>query len=250
MSKDIAKLFNEKFDLNLTVGKISGTRRRHNIACKFTHLSNSKDGTFKKGVDSWNKGRTGYMGANKTSFKKGCVPPNRSPLGEERLTREGYVEIKVTDGEKNDNWKYKHRHIWEQHNGEIEEGSTIIFRDGDRENLDIDNLISVTRSQLLYLNQHKADKGQDGMIDTLLSMEKLKRTIADKQGYETVDMKDKQGIYGIFKGSKLIASGSLGQLKASQNLKTRTLQMYGSKYRRINQSKARYLKKIGDGKSE
>lgn len=29
------------------------------------------DGRFKKGMTPWNKGKKGYMGANKTSFKKG-----------------------------------------------------------------------------------------------------------------------------------------------------------------------------------
>lgn len=33
-------------------------------------------GSFKKGQVPWNKGKTGYMGANKTSFKKGHLPPN------------------------------------------------------------------------------------------------------------------------------------------------------------------------------
>lgn len=32
---------------------------------------------FKKGCKTWNKGRTGYMGPNKTSFKKGDIPWNK-----------------------------------------------------------------------------------------------------------------------------------------------------------------------------
>lgn len=37
------------------------------------------DGQFKKGQTPWNKGVTGYMGANRTSFKKG---DNSRPLSE------------------------------------------------------------------------------------------------------------------------------------------------------------------------
>lgn len=37
------------------------------------------DGKFKKGFTPWNKGVTGYMGANRTSFKKG---DNSRPLAE------------------------------------------------------------------------------------------------------------------------------------------------------------------------
>lgn len=114
-------------------------------------LTTGTVGYFKKGSTPWNKGLKGYMGANKTSFKKGTIPPQYRPVGSERITKDGYIEIKVEDPNK---WELKHRVIWEQHNGEIPKGYAIIFADGDKSNLDIDNLLLVSRKQLLFMNRN------------------------------------------------------------------------------------------------
>ena len=73
------------------------------------------------------------------------------PVGSERINIEGYTEVKVANPNK---WRLKHRVIWEQHNGEIPKGCAIIFADGDKSNLDIDNLLLVSRQQLLVLNRN------------------------------------------------------------------------------------------------
>ena len=114
-------------------------------------LTTGTGGYFKKGSTPWNKGLKGYMGANKTSFKKGTIPPQYRPVGSERIAKDGYIEIKVEDPNK---WELKHRVIWEQHHGEILKGHAIIFADGDKSNLDIDNLLLVSRKQLLFMNRN------------------------------------------------------------------------------------------------
>ena len=40
------------------------------------NLTTGTGGYFRKGSIPWNRGIKGYMGANKTSFKKGNIPPN------------------------------------------------------------------------------------------------------------------------------------------------------------------------------
>lgn len=168
-SKDIAKKFNERFGLDLTVRKVSETRNRHKIPSKFSHLNSGEGGVFQKGQQSWNKDKTGYMGANRTSFKEGCIPPNRVPIGTERKSKDGYLEIKVTDGKGNKNWKAKHRLIWENHNGDIPDRHVIIFGDRDIRNFDIDNLLSISRKQLVRLN-----KGNMIQKDTALTKAAIK----------------------------------------------------------------------------
>lgn len=121
-------------------------------------LTSGLDTTFKKGHNTWNKGKKGYMGANATSFKKGDKPKNTLPIGAESVEKDGYIFIKVNDitnGKKEDNWMPKQQYIYEQyHNVKVPKGSIVIFADGDIRNYDIDNLVQVTRAELLYLNRH------------------------------------------------------------------------------------------------
>jgi len=143
-NKEITKMFNKKFNLNKTENAIRAVRIRNGI-------KTGLDGRFKKGQTPWNKGLKGYMGPNKTSFKKGEVPANYRPIGSERVSMDGYTEVKIKDPNV---WELKHRLIWEKHHGPIPDGHVVIFGDGDKTNFDIDNLILVSREQLLQLNRH------------------------------------------------------------------------------------------------
>ena len=107
-------------------------------------------GSFKKGHIPWNKGVTGYMGANRTSFKKGHTPACFRELYSERTSVDGIVEIKV---ERN-KWISKHRYVWEQHhNRKVPKGKVVIFLDGNKTNFEIDNLKLISRGALLILNR-------------------------------------------------------------------------------------------------
>lgn len=106
---------------------------------------------FKKGMVTWNKGIKGYMGANKTSFKKGTIPPNTVEIGTETKDRDGYVKVKV---EQPNFWKLKHRLIWENRFGSIPDKHAVIFINGDKDNFDLTNLALVHRRDLLYFNRH------------------------------------------------------------------------------------------------
>ena len=142
--EEITKQMNDKFEYNFSKEQIKGMMYRNK-------LTTGTVGYFKKGSTPWNKGLKGYMGANKTSFKKGTIPPQYRPVGSERITKDGYIEIKVEDPNK---WELKHRVIWKQHHGEIPKGYAVIFADGDKSNLDIDNLLLVSRKQLLFMNRN------------------------------------------------------------------------------------------------
>lgn len=113
-------------------------------------------GYFKKGSVPANKGKKMpleiYEKVAKTMFRPGNQPKNILPVGTERVSKDGYIEIKVANPNK---WMSKARYIWEQHTGEpLKRNETVIFLDGDKLNLKIDNLAKVTRSQLARLNQN------------------------------------------------------------------------------------------------
>lgn len=143
--KEITKQMNDKFEHDFSEEQIKGAMARYK-------LTTGTGGYFKKGSTPWNKGLKGHMGANKTSFKKGTIPPQYRPVGSERITRDGYTEIKVKDPNK---WELKHRLIYKQHYGEIPKGHNVIFADTDKTNLNIDNLILVSKSEMLILNRNK-----------------------------------------------------------------------------------------------
>jgi hypothetical protein len=85
----------------------------------------------------------------KTQFKKGNKPYNWKPVGSERINIEGYVEVKIAEPRK---WELKHRVVWKQINGEFPEGAIVKFKDGNRQNCDIDNLLLTNRLSLCKEN--------------------------------------------------------------------------------------------------
>ena len=151
---ELAELLNKRFNLNTNGDRVSNVKanlqRREGINLR----TGINRGCFPKGNVPVNKGTKGLynVGGNKTSFKKGNIPPNKRPIGSERITRDGYIEIKVADPGV---WKLKHRVVYEQHYGEIPKGYNVIFLDGNKQNIDINNLKLVSRAEDLIMNSHK-----------------------------------------------------------------------------------------------
>lgn len=120
---------------------------------KFEH-GIGKNGRIIKGHLSWNKGLKGFNpdGENReTQFKAGSIPPNHTPVGTTRIDSDGYIYIKVEEGL--NKYKLLHREIWKKHYGEYPaKGMAIIFKDGNKQNCNIDNLELVTRKQLMQRN--------------------------------------------------------------------------------------------------
>ena len=115
------------------------------------HLHTGVSGCFQKGNEPWNKGMKGFCpsGSEKGWFRKGNLPVQTVPVGTERISKDGYLEIKVAMPNK---WKGKHRIIWEEHYGEIPKGHVVIFKDQNIRNFDPGNLMCISRRQLSILN--------------------------------------------------------------------------------------------------
>lgn len=144
--KEIQQEFINSFNWSISVSQIKTYIGRHK-------LNTGRTGYFEKGHIPFNKGEKmsheTYKKCAATMFKKGNVPKNHRPVGSERITRDGYVEIKIAEPRK---WALKHRYIWEQANGKIPEGHIIIFRDNDRTNVSLDNLMMIPRSINAVIN--------------------------------------------------------------------------------------------------
>lgn len=143
--QEVADLFEKEF--NVKINYISLKRRAYKA-----NIRTGRTGRFEKGRDSYNKGKKGLsFGGVATQFKKGHKPINYREVGSERVNSYGYVEIKVADPGK---WRLKHTVIWEQEYGQIPTGKCLIFLDQNKQNVSLDNLAVITRSQLARMNQN------------------------------------------------------------------------------------------------
>lgn len=144
---ELAGMVNQKFNINLTESQIKGYKANHKINSGLT-------GRFQKGCVPLNKGKKmsveQYELCKGTMFKKGNRSVNYRPVGSERVNVDGYVEIKVADPNK---WRLKHRVVYEKVFGKIQRGYVLLFLDGNKLNLKIENLGLVTRNELARLNQ-------------------------------------------------------------------------------------------------
>jgi len=98
---------------------------------------------------------------------EGMLHPRYCLIGSERLTRDGYVKIKVSDG----NWVHKNRLIWEKANGKIPKNHAIIFADGNKQNFSLDNLLLISKSEQTVMNCQ-------GLITTNAELTKVGHRIA------------------------------------------------------------------------
>lgn len=115
-------------------------------------LTNGLNGRFCKGHVPANKGRKGWCahGCEKGWFVRGRTPHNHLPVGAEVTDSAGYRKVKVAEPNR---WQFLHRLVWEKERGKIPAGMLVEFRDGDRRNCDIGNLVLVSREEHAVMNR-------------------------------------------------------------------------------------------------
>lgn len=131
-------------------------------------IEGGKKTRFEAGNVSFNKGKKleDYLTPEKiekvkqTQFKKGSKPHNHKPLGDERISKDGYLEIKVNDFSGNQskkNYQFKHRLLWEEKRGGIPPKTKVSFKPGaSKTDFTIDDL---------YLESHANNLRRNSMSD-------------------------------------------------------------------------------------
>lgn len=147
--REIIAAFAERF------GRTLETYQVGNLKCKLGVKSGTVGGRFEQGHVPATKGRPwsewmsaeGAEHSRATQFKPGNLPHNTRPLLDERIGKDGYVEVHVglhRMSRANDQWVSKAQLVWEQANGrEWPEGCRSMFADGDRRNFDPQNIVPV-----------------------------------------------------------------------------------------------------------
>ena len=177
----LTTLFNDAFSTNKTKSQLRACLKNHGI-------KSGRTGHFVKGDMPWNNGKKGiqvHENSKATQFKKGNKPSNLKPIGHERIcNKDGYVLIKVAEENPHTGastrYRFKHIVIWEKENGPVPKGKVVIFVDGDKTNINMENLSLVDRKLLLQLNRNKYGLQPDELKPTLLNLSKLQVKIFDK----------------------------------------------------------------------
>lgn len=181
-NREIAKMLKDKFGIEVTDRQLANARNNNGLPKKV--IPNS--GNYKKGKVAWNKGKKmpeeTKAKVKKTWFKKGRIPENHKPVGSTRVTVDGYKEIKVAEPNK---WQIYSRYVYEKAHGEkLTKSDAIIFADGDKSNFDIDNLVKVSRANLLYLNNNKLIFDDPELTKTGVNVSKVAEKINELERKE------------------------------------------------------------------
>jgi hypothetical protein len=165
---EMTALFNERFGLRgkkkITFGQMQSFLGNHK-------LSSGRDCRFRPGLIPHNKGKKGHCppGSEKGWFKPGEMPYAWRPVGTEIVDSYGYVKVKIRNPR---TWKFKHRLIWEKAHGKVPRGHVILFADGNKLNVRLDNLLLISRKELAVMNRL-------GLISAHKDLTKIGKSIAD-----------------------------------------------------------------------
>ena len=111
---------------------------------------------------------TALIGSSSTVLKK-----NGTVISTERISKDGYIEVKIQDGQTNDNYEFKHRVLWMAHHGEIPDEHIVIFKNGDKEDIRIENLMMVHRGISLHLNKQGLHSEHPELTEAGVNLVKL-----------------------------------------------------------------------------
>ena len=147
-----------------------------NFKTRYKAKSGTTGGQFKKGSIPYNKGKKMpseiYEKVKGTMFKKNHIPHNHREVGSERISKDGYIEVKTKEPNK---WELKHRIVYRQfYKQDIKKGEVVIMLDGDKLNLSPENLQKITRAELVRYNQDGMYGSNAELNQVALNIAKLK----------------------------------------------------------------------------
>ena len=184
-SKEMAEMVNERFGTNWTPTGMKQFRQRHGIKSGCT-------GWYQKGRAPGTKGKTieeichhdpeKLARVRETQFEKGHRPANELPVGSIAISRDGYkLRKKQMEGTQWERWEFLHRAVWEEHHGEIPEGMIVSFRDSNKLNCDIDNLMLITKGENITLTRLGYRFEDPDLTDAALSLIRLKKAAKESR---------------------------------------------------------------------
>ena len=137
------------------------------------------DSRIKPGTIPPNKGKKMSPELKKriahTFFQKGNQPHNTLKVGDRRVNSYGYMEEKIAEPNK---WGFVHRMMWEEANGNVPNGHIIVFKDGDKMNISLENLECISRKE--NMDRNTIHNYPDAIKENIRLTKKLQRKINTK----------------------------------------------------------------------
>jgi hypothetical protein len=117
--------------------------------------------------------------SRKLKIATGIIPSEGLPVNTERIHKHsGYIYVKTASGE----WKSKHVFIWEAANEPVPKDSVVIFADGDNRNFAPDNLLLVSKKELILANRLKLLFPNGNLTRSAMLAVKLRLLLNEKSG--------------------------------------------------------------------
>jgi len=175
--------------LNISFGRIMRFLDKNGLEIpKEIREKRKLNGVIKKGNTPFNKGlkQSDYMckeSINKTKatrFVKGRKPHNTKQAGDIVAIKDSYngtyyKYIKIKDND----WVLYHRYLWEKVNGSIPKDYILVFKDKNTDNVVIENLELISRSESMLRNS--AHNYPHEIIPSMLMLKKLENKLKDLQ---------------------------------------------------------------------
>lgn len=173
--KDMALMIWHEFGKWYQPKQIRGYYKNHKLN------SGLKGDIFQKGQKPRNGAKKGewFPGCEKGWFKKGNKPANHAPVGTERVRpTNGYVWVKIAEPK---TWRMKQLVVWEEAHGPIPKGMMIYFKDRDRTNCELDNLMLVERRLIGALNRSGLSQYGGELAEIAVDTARLQIAANDKK---------------------------------------------------------------------
>lgn len=177
--KEMAERLNKSFGTTYSTKQLNGYYKNHGLNSGLT-------GRFEKGHVPQNKGKkieNVHPNSVATQFKVGHVPCNKMPIGAVIEKNDGYLWRKIGEGARD--WRQEHILRWEEVHGALPEGGVITFLDGDRHNVNIDNLELIDQRVNLELNRRKLRLRNTALTRTAVLIARLNVAIGKSKKGDT-----------------------------------------------------------------
>lgn len=172
--REVTAALNARFRTKFSFGQVNSLTNRKKML-------SGRTVRFSKGHIPFNFGSKGkYLcGFSATRFKKGHKPANLRPVGSTRIdSKDGYVLVKIRERDPHTGFptrfKAKHVVVWERAHGPLPKGHAVVFKNGDRRDIRRSNLILLSRSELVRLNQLGFMKYPKRIRPSIIALAKLR----------------------------------------------------------------------------
>lgn len=179
-SNELIQMIHERFGPDaMTLTQLRSYVRNHRLCCGVSCK-------FQKGQEPVNKGKSwddylpkeSQAKCRKTCFKDGHLPHNAEPVGTIAKSTDGYLKQKIANPNK---WVFVHRATWEKYHGPLPPGAIVTFKDGNKENCNIENLTMISMAENARMNRSHLRSSDPALTETGVLVARIRTKAGEKK---------------------------------------------------------------------